>query len=256
MKFWHIMVAMVVVGAYLISALLFPIYTSRFRLTVEVETSEGLKSGSSVIETTIQDVKVGFPGMVHLDYGVHGEAVFVDLGQDHHVIALLAFGPTGQEQYRLNGLVRAALARGRQSDWWEEASLRGSGDLPPDYVPTLVTFTDLNDPKTAQVLYATEIYETREGTNAPRRNVRVAIDRFAETFGPGVRFKRAWIETVSKGIWPLSLVGITGEPVTRGIEQKLPWLRSHTGYLAGRQHDPTWSRPSRNLTGNEFIKGL
>jgi hypothetical protein len=81
MKFWHIMVGMLALGGYLTSTLLFPIYTTRFRLTVEVETPHGLASGASVIETTIRDVKVGFPGMAHLNYGARGEAVFVDLGQ-------------------------------------------------------------------------------------------------------------------------------------------------------------------------------
>jgi hypothetical protein len=105
-------------------------------------------------------------------------------------------------------VVRAALAPGQPRDWTEESSLRGKGDLPPDYIPTLVTFTDLNDPKTARV---------------------VQPEKFEQEFGPGVRFKRAWLETVSRGIWPLNLLDITGEPITWEIEQKLPW----------------WNRPGR-----------
>jgi hypothetical protein len=70
MKRWHVVVAVFVVGGYLTWISLFPIYTSRFRLTVEIETPQGLRSGSSVIETTIRDVKVGLPEMIRLNYGL------------------------------------------------------------------------------------------------------------------------------------------------------------------------------------------
>jgi hypothetical protein len=203
MKPWHVVLAALAVGGYVAWILLFPVYTSRFRLTVEVETPQGLKSGSSVIETTIRDVKVGLPEMRGLQYGARGEAVFVDLGQGRHVIALLTFGATGGDQDWLNGLVWAAVAPGKRGDWREQFKLTGSGDLPPDSIPTLVTFADHNDPKTARVVQPPE---------------------FESVFGPGVHFKRAWIQTVAAGIWPLSLLGITGEQVTSGLEKKLPWL--------------------------------
>ena len=45
----------------------------------------------------------------------------------------------------------------------------------------------------------------------------------AERFGSGAKLIRATLEVVPAGIWPLSLFGITGEPITRGIEGKLPW---------------------------------
>ncbi len=61
--------------------------------------------------------------------------------------------------------------------------------------------------------------------------------------GGGVHFKRAWIET-------------TNDPITKKIERVLPWLPTHKGYLAGPRPDLTGMRPSGNLTGNEFIKGL
>jgi hypothetical protein len=60
-------------------------------------------------------------------------------------------------------------------------------------------------------------------------------------FGSGVTFKGARIE-------------MTREPVTRGIEKKLPWIVGFKGYSGGQLH-PDWSRPERNLTGNHFTKG-
>jgi hypothetical protein len=44
-------------------------------------------------------------------------------------------------------------------------------------------------------------------------------------------------------------------PITRGIAAKLPWLTGFNGY-SGDQFNPDWSRPEKNLTGSDFIKGV
>jgi hypothetical protein len=46
------------------------------------------------------------------------------------------------------------------------------------------------------------------------------VDR---TFGTDVHLVKATVEIVPSGVWPLNLIGITGEPVTVGIEGALPW---------------------------------
>jgi hypothetical protein len=97
----------------------------------------------------------------------HGEAVYVDLGDGKHVIGILGWGPKGGDQDKIFGLTRAALAPGRYVNWKDEYKLKGKGDLPPDYVPTFVTFAEVNDPKTARI---------------------VQPDEFAQVFGPSVRF--------------------------------------------------------------------
>lgn len=75
-------------------------------------------------------------------------------------------------------------------------------------LPTLVTFTDLNDPMSVRV---------------------VDPDGFEQAFGPGVRFKRAFIE-------------MTNDQVTRGIEKKLPWW----GIKFDDMRNPDGSRLSLN----------
>jgi hypothetical protein len=84
-------------------------------------------------------------------------------------------------------------------------------------------------------------------------------DEFPMVFGPGVTFRMARIEMVPAGTWPFTALGwpraLAGEPVTRGIEEKLPWLRTFKGTFGGG-FDPRWSRPSRSLSGIEFIRGL
>jgi len=102
-----------------------------------------------------------------------------------------------------------------QPHWYLEAPRWvGRANLYPPLVPTLVTFGDLADPKTARVVdpYA-----------------------FEQEFGAGYVFRRAWIEMVPVGIWPLNNLGIYGTPITRGIEKRLAWWND-----AGRPAAVAW----------------
>jgi hypothetical protein len=42
--------------------------------------------------------------------------------------------------------------------------------------------------------------------------------------GKGIRLHGISAEVVPNGVWPLDFGGPLGEPVTRGIEARLPWL--------------------------------
>lgn len=216
-----------------------PTYAHRFRLVIEAEAGGELRSGSSVIDVRVTDNKFGSPEMKGLRSRVRGEAVFVDLGAGKHVIAILGFGPTGSEDW-IAGLTEGAFLPSHPGlRFCDVPGLTGTAPLTGKKIPTLVIFADLNDPKSARVVGLTE---------------------FESVFGADVHFKRAFVEMIPVGWWPFSMLGwpssLAGEPVTRGIEKQLPWLRLHRGYLAGPRPDPTNTRPSRNLTGNEFIKGL
>jgi hypothetical protein len=180
-------------------------YTHRFRLALEVDTPDGVKTGSSVIRVTTEEHAPWLPVAHFAQHSVRGDAVFVELGRERQVIATLGFGPSGNEDILAN-LAVAAIGQDKPF-WYREApSQQGRAELTGRLIPTLVTFADLNDPKTARV---------------------VRPEEFEQVFGSGVRFKRAYVEMVSAGIWPfreiIGLRDLTGEPITRGIEKKLPW---------------------------------
>ncbi|SRR6266404_6333172 len=169
-----------------------PAYTHRFRLTIEVETPDGIKTSSSVIETSAWESGNWGPieaRGIRRDF--KGRAVFVDLGQGRNLVALLGFGPRG-DQDKLFKLSSAALAPGKKFDWKEEFKLKGRGVLQPDDIPTLVTFKDLNDPLSAVLVDPTDM---------------------AKNFGAGFAFRGALLET-------------TSESVSGNIEKILPWWRS------------------------------
>jgi hypothetical protein len=173
----------------------YPTYTYRYRMTVEVEVNGKVRSGSSVIEVRLikQPEWPGSGSPVHA--GIMGEAVVVGLGEGRSLIALLATGPNASDiDYPAHVVpVHFKLSYDDQ-DLVKYPRLTGSWQLDPAMqralgLPTLVTFTDSNDPDSAHI---------------------VQPDEFERFFGPGVNFRRVWVE-------------MTKDTMTEGIEKKLPW---------------------------------
>jgi hypothetical protein len=202
-------------------------HSYRFRVTVEVETPEGVRTGSSVIHFSVRRNPSWFPPGSGTVPRVVGEAVFVDLGagrdgRQRHLIALLAHGSNGENPNYYLMPARAfftvpghqgTLAFGGYADRLEALPLGARAELFGSNIPTLVTFGDLRDPRTARL---------------------VAPDHLEEEFGAGYRLRQVWIEKVWKGWWPINTVGLSGERITRSIEQRLTWLETIKGYLTGR----------------------
>jgi hypothetical protein len=170
----------------------------KYRLTIEVETPEGVKSGSGVVS-------------VHPDRGysrgghtrTKGDAVFVDLGGGKNLLALLAHIDKTVDLDGMNYVaLRAYKAAGQNVSFNEMNRMTGAVPVTGALVPVLVTFADLSDPGSART---------------------VLPDDPEAALGKGFRLHGVWAEAVPNGLWPLDFGGLLGEPVTRGIEAKLPW---------------------------------
>ena len=204
----------------------------RYRLTVEVETPEGIRSGSSVIEViTKVSSKYSIPNAGSVISRVKGEAVTVDLGKRGVLFALLrseydedwasraVWRVTNLTTYQEAKAAREALGDDEANlsdiqfgmNMERVLSLKGRRDLPryvdngmtrgtvrneggelPSGYPILVTFKDTNIPETVQM---------------------VDPDDFGTRFGKGVRLKSITVER-------------TEDEVTRGIEKRLTWLKA------------------------------
>jgi hypothetical protein len=214
---------------------------ARYRITYTIETPSGDKSGSHVLETWR-----GFGGgaVGRYSYGARGEAAVIDLGDGKFLLALLAFGPKGEGvdgPIRLPSAVYAEELRRLCNHWsaGEACDVRDfaasnfpARELEAPFIPTIVNFTDFNNPASAQVIYATgrrfSECNPKPGESCQPRDIGpLVIDNFASTYGPGYGFKRATLEMVPVGIWPLNLIGITGTPITRGLEEKVAFLTTH-----------------------------
>lgn len=176
----------------------------RYRMTIEVDTPQGLRSGSSVIETTY----IAGPGIGDasgLITRLRGEAVAVDLPGRRTLFALLRSVKDGDGAGYHGRLFNHALADGAMveppltrrfaaHEWIEERReaqrLKPRLTLPPEHYPMLVRFRDVDDPTSVEAVDP------------------VALDK---AFGPGVRLRRI-------------VLAVTGDAVTTGIEKRLGWL--------------------------------
>jgi hypothetical protein len=171
----------------------------KYRLAVEVETPDGVKSASGVMS-------------VHPDRGysrsgstlTKGDAVVVDLGGGHKLLALLAhIDDKGLELDGMNYVaLRAFNAAGNKVSFNQMNRIGGAAPVTGALIPVLAAFTDIDDPATMRV---------------------VKPDDLEAAFGNGFRLRSVIAEAVPNGYWPLDLGGPLGEPVTRGIEARLPW---------------------------------
>lgn len=198
--------------------------TIRYRVTLEVETPEGMRIGSGVSESEMYFNDGALSGLGNaISFGVRAQAIVVDLGARGLLFMLLTGDPTRKDSpiepsYFIStapwGFVRANGAdEGTPAfyDWLN--TYKPKATLALERLPMLAHFRNINDPRTVE--------------NVDPRNL-------AATFGAGVHLRRATIE-------------ITGDPVTTGIEKYAPsfgdlsdfnaWYRSlHHG-------DPRQFRP-------------
>ena len=192
-----LIVAIAVLGAsYAAYTIAYPTYSYRWRITIEVETSSGTRTGSSVLETTT----IQYPAWLTLganssNTSVRGEAVFVDLGNGRNLVALLALGPRAEDGSASSFAPRSffTIQEGNPAyvKWSKELStMTGRRPYAGDKRPTLVTFANPNDPASVR---------------------EVPFDDPQSVLGPDVRSVRAWID-------------LTRDPVTKGLEAKLPWI--------------------------------
>jgi len=172
----------------------------KYRLSVEVETPAGIKSASGVLAVT--------PDRGYSNRGrtlTSGDAVFVDLGGGKNLVALLAHLDKTLDLDAINYVALRAYgeAGGRRVSFNAMNRMTGIVPVTGALIPVLATFADPSDPATM-------------GTVAP--------DHLEASLGPGFLLHRVTAEVVPNGFWPIDFGGPLGEPVTRGIRAKLPWL--------------------------------
>ena len=149
--------------------------TYRYRLTLSLNTPEGVKTGSVVNEVTHSEVWGPTVGWAYPSRH-RGQALFVDMGNGRKpLIALMAFhcnyqercpGLSSNEELQLSTWTftgpTSVLANNPQTreedDWtffkaitkWNR--LKPHLDLKPQEVPDLITFRDINDPLTVELV--------------------------------------------------------------------------------------------------------
>ena len=188
----------------------------KYRLTVEVETTEGIKSAAGIMAVT-PDRGYSRRGRTRTS----GDALFIDLGGGKNLLALMAHVDKALDLDGMNyvALRAYAAAGGQRVPFNEMSRMRGVVPVRGELIPVLATFGDLADPATMR---------------------RVSADDMEASLGRGFRLLGVSVEVVPNGFWPLDFGGAFGEPVTREIEAKLPW----------------WNRPGNPATAALQSAGL
>lgn len=222
------------------------VYTSgtwRYKMTVEVETPEGIKTGSAVREIYSRKRPALF-GEMHnggLTALAKGEAVVVDLGARGVLFGLLN-GP------KVNGVsvVRYAFpcekclggngVTTKESILYYRGLKSAHAVLTLDLYPQFVRFRSLSDPKTVENLL--------DFKSCGLRDICLEKDHFEEAFGQGVKLKSVTIE-------------MTEERVSFSMDRYLSWLPMKKGVagVIGSTKDAILYKGSLGLTGVEFSKG-
>jgi hypothetical protein len=189
----------------------------RYKLTLAVNTPDGAKRGSSVVEVLFYDVSIPASGTMHK---LSGDGLYLDLGPGRRpLIALLTSqlhpkygkdeswsrdgGPSDNLLSRLYGVTLSTSILDYTS---KIAKLRGTHEITAKDLPDLVTFADINNPKTV---------------------IEIDPSDLQATLGAGVSWNKITFE-------------ITDEPVTKDIERKLPWIPAHRkGMLDGEDYQRT-----------------
>jgi hypothetical protein len=173
----------------------------KYRMTVEVETPEGVKSGAGILAVTPDR---GYSRRGHTS--TSGDAVFVDLGDGKNLVALLAH--LDDKKVDLDAINYVALraygaAGGKRVSFNDMSKLTGVVTVKGELIPMLVTFADPANPASARI---------------------VALDGSGTVVDKGYRLRGITAEVVPNGFWPIDFGGPLGDPVTRGIAARLPWL--------------------------------
>lgn len=186
----------------------------RFRMTVEVETPEGVRTGSSVMELSAWNNSFSFNGHER-GRSFRGEAIPVDLPGDRTLFALVV--TERPASFGIFDIALDALDPAYNNDWVESVERVHRREIPSDSAkvppvrsmgltkvikpgvpirsnyPMLVTFQDIRSPSSVE---------------------RVDPQNLPATFGAGYSLKAITVE-------------LTDEPLTEKIGQKLPWLNSY-----------------------------
>lgn len=207
----------------------------RYRLTVEIDTPHGLRMGSSVIEVTAGEVGTTLGGA---NAEARGEAVAVDIAPGQTLFVLLrsdaSYGwaagimsgvtpepgdPSISRDDRFGAHIEAVRANHKLNIVPRWFPPRLSADKPVSGYPIMVRFRDLRDPRTVE---------------------RVDPDNLAASFGSGVTLRRITVQ-------------LTDDPITTGIEKRLPSFGKGSGFDEWYQTLP-YGDP-RQLTRDDFVKG-
>jgi hypothetical protein len=184
------------------------------RMTVEIATPEGVKTGSSVWRIHHDNEPQILPNQSGAYYVDRGEAIEIDLGRRGIVFALLRGADLNVDYSHVIAFTVFPLG--------EKTPPGTVATLAPQQFPLFVHFKNMDDPRTVETVYGDILREKAIPSNnlfqKPTEQIRV--NRMADVFGSGVAITSVSME-------------VTKDSPKLALQRILPWLSSLHGHLSG-----------------------
>lgn len=194
----------------------YPLKKWRYKMTVVIDTPEGVKTGSAVREVTFKTSTSRLPESGPT-VTFTGEAVVVDLGKRGVLFALLK-GANGSQDYGSDVSFRVFPYLITSKEPLDQLPNPGPKILSSAEYPIMVKFNDLNDPKTVKAVYQRDVSPPPYNVDENKEIAKLS-QNLEMMFGSGVSLKEISIEIVD-------------EPLIKMIDRWLPWLAAlKGGYL-------------------------
>lgn len=195
---------------FIFSGFIFP-YTWSYRITINVETPEGIRSGSAIRSVSALQQPLISPH-VSTSVDVIGEAVVVDLGKRGKLFALIDWD-SYREVFVAFPFTKGGATTSQGLRYYQNLESESMVALPKARWPKMVSFKDTNDPES--------VMPVRGVFFDPESKKDLEVNFIEDIFGPGVSIKNITIE-------------ITIDQENEKIEKILPWLKEVGGsYLHG-----------------------
>jgi hypothetical protein len=215
--------------------------TFRYRLTMEVETPDGLRTGSSVIEVRVDQLGPNsIPNRNGADVIATGEAVSVDLPNRKTIYALLVSeNNRSWAEWVMISITPAFSAKynGRLAPRLEDMLNNRNKIVVPRYFPR-------QHPSQPKNVNFYPMFVTFDNQRDPSSVRMINPDDFSATLGKGIILKHLTVQ-------------LTDAPISEGITRRLPWLLTHRGKLApGPGRGIPSSDPAKNVNSRAFIRTM
>lgn len=162
----------------------------RYKITINIETPDGIKSGSAIRELIVQQQPRITPETTS-SARTRGEAVVIDMGNKGALFGLINYDSYYELLYAFDYVSGAFTDKGLE--FFDNLKVGQKAELTKkQYWPRLVRFKDINDPMSVEQVWGTE-FDVKQQEH-------LRVDRLEDIYGAGSEIKSVTVEITDEKI--------------------------------------------------------